>query len=135
LFEVFSMNSYECISMVNATNGIKSHHRNDNILNTLVIIKVVTFNKLPSFWKVIECVVYIFQIGCFKIFKSSNLWNSRPLGAIWWNYSIVNKFAYLLVDLLKLIDLLTLGVGSLTMATTLPTIDFWHSLHLLCLWF
>jgi hypothetical protein len=49
LFEVFSMNSYECISMVNATNGIKSHHRNDNILNTLVIIIVVTFNKLPSF--------------------------------------------------------------------------------------
>jgi hypothetical protein len=65
LFEFFSMNSYECISMANATNGIKSHHRNDNILNTLVIIKVVTFNKLPSFWKVVECVVYIFQINFF----------------------------------------------------------------------
>jgi hypothetical protein len=50
LFEVFSMNSCECINMANVTNGVWSHHRNDNIPNMLVILKVVTFNKLPSFW-------------------------------------------------------------------------------------
>jgi len=65
LFEVFLMNSYECISMVNAINGVWSHHMNDNILSTLVILRVVTFNKLPSFWQVVECVVCIFQINFF----------------------------------------------------------------------
>jgi hypothetical protein len=74
-----------------------------------------------------------FQIGCFKIFESSNLWNSMPLIAIWWKHSIANKFAYQLVDLFRFTDVLTLGASSLIMATALPIIDFWHFLYLLCL--
>jgi hypothetical protein len=48
LFEVFLMNSCECTSTVNFMNGVWSHHMNDNIPSALVILKVVTFNKLLS---------------------------------------------------------------------------------------
>jgi hypothetical protein len=86
------------------------------------------FSKLKKFGNA------SFHIWCFKIFKSNSLWNSRPLHAIWWNQSPTNKYAYLLVDLYRFTNVLTSIISSLIMAIVFPTIDFYRSLHLFCLW-
>jgi hypothetical protein len=57
------MNTNKKIDLANANNGFRCHHRNDDIPSLLDIFKMVTFNKLPSFWQAMYRILCILQIN------------------------------------------------------------------------